>query len=350
MTSRKLPLIYDDMVPGQSYRLERSLASFLPASWTPASPELPKPSSSELPPTHHLVYFNPAMPADELLPDGTDPLQSPGPPFVRRMWAGGSLRFRSFEGPLDTPGMKYPSHGQILLNGSRWVCHEFIRDMQIKGREGEEKVFVGIERRIGKLDEILEQQHAAEPAYRDSAIREWLWTVDEEDFGRTYVIERRNIVFMRERTPAELLATKEAVGKPTKMLKPQNKPDFTHSLTPTASLLFRYSALTFNAHSIHLDPSYCREIEGHRDLLVHGPLSLTLLVTMLREHLKTLEPPERVLSFDYRNLAPLYANEPLKLCGRKVEEGKYELWAETPEGGVAVKGIARTGPARCELE
>src|SRR6266702_756832 len=93
MTSRKLPLIYDDMVPGQSYRLEQSLASFLPASWTPASPELPNPSSSELPPTHHLVYFNPAMPADELLPDGTDPLQSPGPPFVRRMWAGGYLRF-----------------------------------------------------------------------------------------------------------------------------------------------------------------------------------------------------------------------------------------------------------------
>ena len=91
--------------------------------------------------------------------------------------------------------------------------------MQIKGREGEEKVFVGIERRIGKLDEILEQEHAAKSAYQDSVIRGWLWTVDEEDFGRACVIERRNIVFMRERTPAELLAAKEAVGKPAKMLK-----------------------------------------------------------------------------------------------------------------------------------
>jgi hypothetical protein len=115
--------------------------------------------------------------------------------------------------------MKYPSHDQIPLNDTRWVCHEFIRDMQIKGREGEEKVFVGIERRIGKLDEILEQEHAAKLAYQDSAIRGWLWTVDEEDFGRACVIERRNIVFMRERTPAELLAAKEAVGKPAKMLK-----------------------------------------------------------------------------------------------------------------------------------
>ncbi|OCL14057.1 hypothetical protein AOQ84DRAFT_394704 [Glonium stellatum] len=343
MTSRKLPLIYDDLAPGQSYRLERSLASFLPASWTPSSPELPSPSAAELSPTHHLVYFNPAMPADELLPDGTDPLQSPGLPFVRRMWAGGSLRFRPFAGALDTPGRKRPSQDQISLDGSRWVCHEFIRDVQVKGREGEEKVFVGIERRMGKLDEMVERGRAADLAASDSAIRARLWTAEEEEFGQTCVIERRNIVFMRERTPAELLAAAEAVGKPVKILKPQNKPDFTHSLIPTASLLFRYSALTFNAHSIHLDPSYCRKIEGHRDLLVHGPLSLTLLVTMLREHLKTLEPPERVLSFDYRNLAPLYANEPLKLCGRKAEEGKYELWAETPEGGIAVKGMARTG-------
>jgi hydroxyacyl-ACP dehydratase HTD2-like protein with hotdog domain len=47
-------------------------------------------------------------------------------------------------------------------------------------------------------------------------------------------------------------------------------------------------------------------------------------------------------SFEYRNLAPLYANEPLRLCGRQIERNKYELWAETPEGGVACKGIART--------
>ena len=62
-----------------------------------------------------------------------------------------------------------------------------------------------------------------------------------------------------------------------------------------------------------------------------------------------LEPPERVLSFNYCNLAPLYANKPLKLCGRKVKEGRYELWAETPEGSVVVKGMTRIGPSKVQM-
>lgn len=120
----------------------------------------------------------------------------------------------------------------------------------------------------------------------------------------------------------------------------QHTPDFEHALTPTPSLLFRYSALTFNAHAIHLDRAYCRDVEGHRDLLFHGPLSLTLLLALLDGSIDRRR--KRVGRFDYRNLAPLYANEPLRLCGKEGGEGKYELWIENVEGGVSVKGTATT--------
>jgi hydroxyacyl-ACP dehydratase HTD2-like protein with hotdog domain len=123
-------------------------------------------------------------------------------------------------------------------------------------------------------------------------------------------------------------------------------PTFTHTLLPTPTLLFRYSALTFNAHAIHLDPLYCREVEGHRNLLFHGPLSFTLLVAMLENHIK--KTGRQLSSIEYRNLAPLYCGEEIKLCGREAGNGngngegsKYEVWAETPEGGIAVKGTAR---------
>lgn len=133
----------------------------------------------------------------------------------------------------------------------------------------------------------------------------------------------------------------------------QNAPDFTHTLTPTPSLLFRYSALTFNAHAIHLDLLYCRTVEGHRNLLFHGPLSFTLMTLLLQNNLPA---KSRIAEIEYRNLAPLYCDEPVKLCGRKSPdngngnagkgrgegEGKYELWVETPEGGLAVKGTAYT--------
>ncbi|KAJ9642878.1 hypothetical protein H2199_004399 [Coniosporium tulheliwenetii] len=317
LPQRRIPLIYDDLAPLNAHRLNVSLRSFLPAGWPRKRPS----------PAYHLVYFNPTIPSEELLPDGTDPLQSPGPPFVRRMWAGGYLRFNL------NPGVN-----GLKLDGKRYVCMEGIRNVQIKGKEGDEKVFVGIERRMAPVNQ----------SDNEDSIREKLWR-EEEDFGEAVLIERRNIVFMRERTPEQLKAA-AASRASEKMLKPQHPPDFTHALNPSPSLLFRYSALTFNAHSIHLDPHYCRTVEGHRNLLVHGPLSFTLLTTMLQQHLRTLQTQNRedganglrIHSIDYRNLAPLYAEEPLKLCGRKMEPGKYEIWAETPEGGIAVRGIAKT--------
>lgn len=119
-------------------------------------------------------------------------------------------------------------------------------------------------------------------------------------------------------------------------------PDFSISLTPPPSLLFRFSALTFNAHLIHLDQSYCREVEGHRNLLVHGPLSLVLMLSILQSQLKE---GEMITSFTYRNLAPLYAQEKMRVCLRRDgEDGKkYEVWIEGMTGGYAVKGSATVG-------
>src|SRR5205085_2053141 len=105
-----------------------------------------------------------------------------------------------------------------------------------------------------------------------------------------------------------------------------NKPDYSVTLTPTPTLLFHYSALTYNAHRIHLDRSYCRDVEGHRDLLVHGPLSLTLMLSVLQSQL-----PEnsrfQIDKINYRHLAPLYVDEPMRVCialqkGRATEQAR----------------------------
>lgn len=78
-------------------------------------------------------------------------------------------------------------------------------------------------------------------------------------------------------------------------------------------------------------------------MLVHGPLSLVLMLTVLRSQ---LQKGVIIKQFDYRNLAPLYANEELRVCvGKKTNnEHKYEVWIEGQEGGYAVKGSAVVGP------
>ena len=335
LPARRLPIVYDYAVPTPSHLLSVALADYLPSDSTLVSNKAVRilPSTSRdappLPPAHHLIYFPPPIPARDLLPDGTDPLQSPGPPFERRMWAGGSVRFNNTR--------------PTILDGSRLACLESIRNVQIKGKPGEEKIFVGIERRVGACPEDEDE----------NMTRSRLWRDDEEDFGDSVgVIERRNIVFMKERSKEQ--AIKDTEKARSKQMVPPGKAeglpvDFHHVATPDEKLLFRYSALMYNAHSIHLDPSYCREVEGHRGMLVHGPLSFTFLIALLDNTLQNEGKGERIRSIDYRNLSPLYCHEPIRFCGRRLKDGasaassnRWDVWAETPEGGVAVKGTVKT--------
>lgn len=116
---------------------------------------------------------------------------------------------------------------------------------------------------------------------------------------------------------------------------------FRHSILPSKSLLFRFSALTFNAHSIHLDQSYTQNQEGYRNLLVHGPLTLTLLLNVLQDHLERLNLQAEHI--EYKNLAPLFVEEQLSVCGKpKNENGAWDVWIEGPDGGLAVRANAKT--------
>ena len=89
------------------------------------------------------------------------------------------------------------------------------------------------------------------------------------------------------------------------------------TITPTSTHLFRYSALTFNAHRIHYDRDYARDVEGYPGLAVHGPYIATLLLA----HAMRRRPERKVGGFSFRAQAPAFADEPLALCldGNRVE-------------------------------
>jgi 3-methylfumaryl-CoA hydratase len=98
-------------------------------------------------------------------------------------------------------------------------------------------------------------------------------------------------------------------------------------LIPSETLLFRFSALTFNTHRIHYDAPYAREVERYRGLVVHGPLTATLLLGLARRELG-----DNVLSgFAFRGLSPAICGEELHLVMRDAEKG-YELGAFAADG------------------
>jgi hydroxyacyl-ACP dehydratase HTD2-like protein with hotdog domain len=331
LRERELPVIHDILSPQPSHLLKQSLKDFLHDS--PSSP-LAHPSRHViLPPGHHLVYFPTPTTASQLLPDGTDTLHSPGPPFTQRLWAGGRVQF------ADPDLLRLDSRAVALV--------ERIKDVRVAGEQGAEKIFVGIERRIGmwivgeSADATRRRmiEDAGEADKRGSKSRE----------NNTALIERRDLCFLR--------SDASPLFRPSpsrRALKPPSDPTFVYALTPTPALLFRFSALTFNAHAIHIDPEYTRNIYGLPNLLVHGPLCLTLMLECLSRAVRASASPV-IAEINYRNFSPVFVGEELRVCGRKVKSSQagqrscsadaqeWEVWIETGEredASLAVRGTA----------
>ncbi|KAL8855206.1 MAG: hypothetical protein Q9221_000112 [Calogaya cf. arnoldii] len=294
MTSRKLPDLYDDCSKIRSDLLDATLHDLLPKQ----GHRIGK-TRSFMPQAYHLVYFHAATRLSALFPDGTDPLHAPGMPFTRRMWAGGDIAF----------------HDNLEFKDRAYFrCNESIKDVEIKGNEGDEKIFVTIERKVSYLTRRTK-----------GYIR-----------GFDPIVENRNLVFLRERPRPH-----DTPASTTKTIKHSLVSDARHTIIPSPALLFRFSALTFNSHAIHLDKKYCQEVEGYRNLLVHGPLTVVLMLQYLTERLRGSKD-QVITSVTYRNLAPLYAEEEMTLCVRQKEEHLWETWIEGPDGGLAVRASVHT--------
>jgi len=99
------------------------------------------------------------------------------------------------------------------------------------------------------------------------------------------------------------------------------------ALLPSEALLFRYSALTFNSHRIHYDAPYAVGEENYRGLVVHGPLTATLLLDLAQRELgdNTLK------TFAFRGLSPAIAGEMLHLVLRNTDAA-FELGAFAADG------------------
>jgi hydroxyacyl-ACP dehydratase HTD2-like protein with hotdog domain len=148
-------IIPDYLTPMPSHLLTTTINDLL--SPAPSEPTISSPPRA-LPQGHHLVYFPIQLPPSRLIPDGADPDHSPGPPYTRRVWAGGEVTFRGEEMKLDARPV---------------VCREKIEDVTLRGKEGEEKVFVDVWRKYGVGHEVKDREE---------------WDIEE----------RRTLVFIRE--------------------------------------------------------------------------------------------------------------------------------------------------------
>ncbi|MEN8161277.1 MAG: acyl dehydratase [Myxococcota bacterium] len=105
--------------------------------------------------------------------------------------------------------------------------------------------------------------------------------------------------------------------------------------------LFQFSAATFNPHRIHYDRDYAK-VEGHEDILVHGPLQGAWLHRFVRDW---AGPRGRVLSLGFQNRGRAFPERDLTFRGRvHAVEGDVvtlELREEDDTGAVLMPATAR---------
>jgi 3-methylfumaryl-CoA hydratase len=210
-----------------------------------------------LPLLWHWIYLLDRPAQADLGPDGhpaRGSLPAPPGPGRRRMWAGGRVRA---SGPLrcGSPATKRTS----VLSAT-----------EKDGRSGHlTLVTVG--------HQIL--QH-----------------------GRLVIDEQQDLVY-REAAPATAPAVpvQDVAAPPV----PAGEDEWAIRVSP--ALLFRFSALTYNAHRIHYDRDYARGAEGYPGLLTHGPLQALAMAEAARALPRGDDA--RDVSFEYRLISPLFDHQ-----------------------------------------
>ena len=219
----------------------------------------PTSDADPMPPLWHWYAFPPTAPMDELGTDGHPKLGGflPPIPLERRMWAGGSLEFYQ---PL----------------------------------------YVGkpLERRSSIMNVV--EKNGASGAMVFVTLRHDIFT----DKGLC-VREQQDIVYL---DIPDQFSPPPAKSVPT--ASPDTEVVIDQAVPISEALLFRYSAITFNAHRIHYDLPYAKGAEKYPGLVVHGPLQAQLLMDAARTWAG--KAPSR---FKFRGVHPMFHQNDLRLIG-----------------------------------
>jgi len=244
--------------------------------------------NNQVPPTGHWLAMFPFTRQSNLGEDGHEKLGDfiPAIDYPRRMWVGGKINYHS---PLSV--------NQPILHRTT------ISNIEDKTGKTGPMTFVTLMHEYLAEDELLLQEEQ-KIVYREASAKPAI-------------------------RPINQLASNVGMKKDC---------DWSRQIIPDSTLLFRYSAVTYNAHKIHFDHDYVNK-EGYPGLLVHAPLTATLLIDLYQ----TEHPNVKITLFEYKAQSPLYVNDPVMLLGKNLEDGSVQLWAEDCSGTHAVT-------ARLEIE
>lgn len=256
-------------------------------------------SGDEVPPLWHWLAFLPSAPQRDLKLDGHPITGEFMPPvdLPHRMFAGGRLRFH------PTP---------LIIGAVTERRGRVVSVMEKAGRSGR-LVFVTVRYEIAVGGQIA-------------------------------LTEEQDLVYREESSETSPNTTSPTVAAGS-VDSERSHPDWSgwamrRDIDVDERLLFRFSALTYNAHRIHYDRAWATAIEHYPSLVVQGPLQAIYLAELCRLHVG--RPPA---DLTYRLLAPAFEPNPLLLRGAwdrdTVELAVFSGGRRTAVATVHVRGEER---------
>ena len=242
--------------------------------------ETPPWAKDEVPPLGHWLYFLPRARQSEIDVDGHPRRGGFLPPIdlPRRMFAGAVITF----------------HAPIAI-GSKIERVSTILDVTEKHGASGRLVFVKLRHEVSAN-------------------------------GALALSEEQDIVYREAAKAVAPLPKPEGASRAA---------EHSRRITPDPTRLFRFSALTFNAHRIHYDRDYARDVEFYPGLVVQGPY----IATLLMDHLLRHDPAARLHTFRFRAKSPLFDTAPFDVCLAR-KDGGYDLWAVDADGREAMTAEA----------
>ena len=281
-------MTYEAWIGREEERSEPILSSVVQAMAATLDLERSPRAGEALPPGWQWLFFNPVARRNELAIDGHPRRGGFLPPIElpRRLWAGSRIRY--------------------------------LADLPVEAQATRRSRILKIENKVGKSGSLsfLTLQHTiscegAAPNLRGAGHR-----------------------LSRGHSAGGRCCTGPAAPRWRAAMEPRVEPDTT--------LLFRYSALTFNGHRIHYDQRYARDEEGYPDLVVHGPLAATLLQQFALEH----GAGRSLARFDFRGVTPLFVGRAFQLEGRRARRRHARAVGARTRWGVGNVGHGRVPMSR----
>jgi len=250
-----------------------------------ATLDRPAPGDGDrLPSLWHWAWFTPTAPTGGLGPDGHPRLASPRlAAYPRRMWGAGAV---TWDGELR---VGEAATKRTAIRGVR----------EVSGRSGD-LLLVTLEHEV-------------------------------HQGGAVQVREEQSIVYRAQGDPVPMPEGDVATAAPAG--------GWREVVTPEPPLLMRFSAVTFNAHRIHYDLPYAREVEGYPGLVVHGPLTSMLLAGFVEDR-----TGRRLAGWTFKATAPLFAGRPVTLTAT-ADGDEATATATRHDGTAAMTASATLAPA-----